>query len=197
MREILKQFGEPLIVVTAVISIVVLLFVSWNSFDPSKPPSILTEIGSDITPLAKKEHVEKPISDLVDQTKQTSCNAFVKTRAIQGDTIQFGTLLGVDCNEQLLDGSGNPTSLLKYTWNETNKRFEVGSSTQKGIVEVLNVKDQTGVQQLSTCLTTDASGVRSFTFAQCGLYTIKLRVTTENKTTILLNINVAVDIKNI
>lgn len=199
--ELLKQYGEPILVAVATISIVVLMFTGWNAFDASKPSSVLTEIGDKARILAKKDKVEKPNTNLFDQTKQTFGVCLAKDRTLQGEPTKLDDLIVVESNEQHFDSTGNATDLFKFTWNETNKRFERTSSggtiyVQKGIVNIESVKDTAGVDITSSVMKLTAGGIRAFTFTDNGTYTIRVKVTTEDKTIVILDLNMAIDLKN-
>lgn len=203
MNEIIKQYGETILVVAAEIMILGMFFIGWITNDPSNEKDAINYIRKNASPIVQKEIVEKNNEALIDKTKQTFGIVMIKQRTFYNTPVYLTDLIRIESNEQHFNDDGSVKETLLYNWNEHTKQFERSALvngtltlfTQKGIVEIESIKDQANNDVTESILKLDEYGERTFTFTQSGQYAIHFKITTQDKTIFHIVLNGAVDIQ--
>lgn len=185
MPEIIRQYGQTILVAIAGVMLVALLFVAWPS--ESGDGSVLTAVGETTTRQIADTSTGAGTAQFAQHASRT-----VPTIATTGTILQ-GEPFRVSDRIIVTDSDG-------AVWNSTRGRFVVGSAEYAGVVQVESIASSDGVEHVTglhgthttEALTIDQS-IGQITFLRPGIYHMRIRALDRSNVEATYTIPVVVD----
>jgi hypothetical protein len=186
MPEIMRQFGQTIVVAAGGALIMALLFVLW----PSGSGNVLNDVGS----RASGQLAERPVTGEGTKTFSDHSGRSVPKAAVKGPAVQNVAFTLVD-QFTLTDADG-------AVWSQANRGFMLGGTNRGGLVQVESITSSDGTEHvggLSGSYSTDkvvfsqTTGI--VTFLQPDIYRVRLRVLDYDNVEATYTIPLVVDFK--